>query len=631
MMGDFSWTQFHLLRPWWLLALLPLLIAAGLLLRRKLFSRNWQAVIDAQLLPHVLMGKPGRSSRWPVLLFLIIGSLVILALAGPVWSKLPQPVFQNQSALVIALDLSRSMDATDIKPSRLARARYKIADILKLRREGQTALIAYAASAFTVTPLTDDTATIAAMVPSLSTDIMPAQGSRTDLSLQQARQLFTNSGISHGDVLLITDGIGGRGEQAVRDMAEAGYRVSILATGSRDGAPIALANGGFLKDAQGAIVIPKLDVDALRSAARSSGGRFSLLSADDRDIKHILGLLDSNRLQDKAKATDLHADVWQEQGPWLLLLAAPLAALAFRRGYLVLLVAMLLPWSPRADALSWDSLWKNDNQIAAEKLARDQASAAAKQFTDPQWQAAAHYKAGEYAQAVQALQGMDSADAHYNQGNALARQGKLQQAIDAYDQALKKDPQLDDARYNKKLLEQQLKQQQQKNQQGNKNQDGDSKGDQQQSAKQQPGDNRPGDDQQQQQGSSQLQAGQNKGDQPQDQQQSGQQQGQQPQQDKPADDSQQQASGQQPNDKQQPAGQQDQSQQDQAQQGQQADSDEQDGKPSAAEQQSSQDLSQQATEQWLRRIPDDPGGLLRRKFKYQYQRQQGNGDETQPW
>ena len=119
----------HLIRPLWLLALIPLLFISWRLWHRQRRGGNWQRVIDPMLLPHVLIGNPGKSSQWPVVLFTLAGLLSILALSGPAWKQLPQPVFKQQSALVLVLDLSRSMDSTDIKPSRLTRARHKISDI----------------------------------------------------------------------------------------------------------------------------------------------------------------------------------------------------------------------------------------------------------------------------------------------------------------------------------------------------------------------------------------------------------------------------------------------------------------------------------------------------------------------
>ena len=587
--------EFHLLRPEWLLCLPLLFAAAWLMMRRKLFSRSWQSVIDAQLLPHVLLGKPGKASRLPLVLFVVVGSLAIIALSGPVWQQLPQPVYRQQSALIIALDLSRSMDAADIKPSRLARARYKIADILQLRRQGQSALIAYAGSAFTVTPLTDDADTIAALLPSLTTDIMPVQGSRTDLALQQAAQLFNNAGIARGDVLLITDAIDKQHLSAIDSLRDLGHRVSILAPGTTDGAPVPMNNGGFLKDAAGAIVIPRLEVNSLRNAALSTGGRFSTLSSDDRDIKHLLGLLDSHRPDTGAQQTDMQADVWREEGPWLLLLAIPLAALGFRRGYLALLIPLLLPYSPPAEALSWDSLWKNADQLASEQLQQGNASEAAQTFNDAQWKAAAHYRAGEYAQAEQLLQGMDSATAHYNRGNALAQQNRLQEAIAAYDQALRINPQMEDAIANKQLLEQQMQQQQK---QQNKDETGDSNGDTQSDADQSSAEQQPSNDGQQQDAPPQSQQDQQPGEHQQD-----------------ADNRETEQQAQQQAEKNAPPAT-DQQLQETARQ---------------AEATEQQELSQQAAQQWLRRIPDDPGGLLRRKFEYQYKRRQQPPETTQPW
>ena len=588
--------NFHFLRIEWLLALIPLFIFTGLLIRKRLFSRSWQSVIDPQLLPHLLIGEASKNSRLPVVLFMIAGLLAIFSLAGPVWEQLPQPVFKQQSALVIALDLSHSMDASDIKPSRLSRARYKISDILKQRREGQTALIVYAGSAFTVTPLTDDTDTIDSLVSSLSTDIMPAQGSDTSSALNKAAELLKNAGIAKGDIFLISDGIESSALSTIDDVRDQGHRISILAVGTDDGAPIALADGGFLKDANGAIVIPKLDIKRLRSSAFKSGGRFSLLSSDDSDIKHLLGLLDNNGIQTQASETEMQADVWREQGPWLLLLLIPVAALGFRRGYLVILVALLLPYPDNASALSWDELWSNDNQRAAKQLQQGEHQRAAELFTDPEWKAAAHYKASDYQQAVEQLNKLDHADAHYNRGNALAKLGKPQQAIDAYQQALNKDPDHEDAKYNKSLLEEQQQEQQNKQGEGDSDKKDQSKDDQQQSSDQQ----QPSDNQDQQQADN----SQNKDD-IQESQTS------QPDEQKPDNQQQQEKQSSQAENK--PA-----DDQSDMQQQDQAESDR-------------QELSEQAAKQWLRKIPDNPGDLLRRKFKYQYNNQQAPGKATNPW
>ncbi|HEX5636527.1 MAG TPA: VWA domain-containing protein, partial [Gammaproteobacteria bacterium] len=475
---DFNLANFHFLRPEWFYALIPLAILALLLLRRKLLSRNWQSVIDPKLMPYVLIGKAGKQSYWPVILLTVAGVMTIIAQAGPVWQRLPQPVYKQQSAMVIALDLSSSMDAEDIKPSRLQRAQYKLRDLLALRHEGQTALVVYANAAFTVTPLTDDTNTIATMIPSLSTNMLPAQGNNTEAALTKSVELLKNAGVKDGDILLITDDID-ISSDIFSSVHQQGYRVSILGIGTTDGAPIARSNGDFIKDNQGGIVISKLDASRLAEAARHGGGRYSNLATDERDIKYLLDAASVNRLQGNNKLTEMKTDTWHEQGPWLLWLVIPLAALAFRKGYVAVLLLFILPLPQPAQAISWDELWKNNNQRAADELAQNNPQTAAELFKDPQWQAAAHYRAGNFDQAVQALADINHTDAHYNRGNALAKLGKINEAINAYDEALKLDPKNEDAAYNKEQL---LKQQQQqknnnkqdssgKNQSGDQNQD----------------------------------------------------------------------------------------------------------------------------------------------------------------
>ncbi|MBF0470945.1 MAG: VWA domain-containing protein, partial [Gammaproteobacteria bacterium] len=183
--------SFHFLRPEWFLALIPLLLILLLSERRRRGEGQWQQVCDAALLPYILIRqKQGKASALPRLWLLLMGLIAVTALAGPVWERTPQPLFRSQEALVVLFDLSRSMDATDLRPSRLERARLKLLDLLHQRQEGLTALITYAAQPFVVTPLTEDSATIEALVRSLSTDIMPAQGSRPDLAIAKGVELL---------------------------------------------------------------------------------------------------------------------------------------------------------------------------------------------------------------------------------------------------------------------------------------------------------------------------------------------------------------------------------------------------------------------------------------------------------
>ena len=606
---------FHFLRPWWLLALLPLLVTVWLMLKQKLGRRDWEAVVDPALLPYVLTAGRGGQRRLPAVLTGVCGLLAILALAGPVWDKLPQPVYSSRSALVIALDLSRSMDANDIDPSRLVRARYKIRDILDRRPAGLTALLVYAGDAFTVTPLTDDTATIASQLDALTTDIMPVQGNRTDLALSLAGKLLRQAGAGRGDILLITDEVNlARGRDVAQKLNGENYRVSVLGVGTERGVPIPLQDGSFLKDARGRIVIPVLDEAPMRKLVAAGGGIYARLRPDDADINTLLRLFHTV-MDNGVTATQLRTDVWREQGPWLLLLLLPLAALAFRRGYVLVLLCLLLPVPRPAHAMDWDSLWLRNDQRAARAMHEGRDKEAAQLFRDPAWKGAAQYRAGDYDGAIKSLKGLQGTENLYNLGNALARAGRYQAALDAYARALQQDPGNEDAKYNRKLVEDYLKRQQQQ---------------QQQKSKPGKGQKKPQPDQKQ--GANHT-GGKDKEQQPQQPQQ-----GQQQEQDK---------SGRQPSDqdrqggRERPTPQQRQAEQKPApEQSPRNGSMKKEGLPRPEADRAlprstdkmKPDEEQQAIEQWLRRIPDDPSGLLRRKFLYQYQQRQGeppdNDDKT---
>lgn len=609
------------LRPEWFLVLLVIAPLAVIIYRHRLVSRDWEAVIDAALLPHLLTDRSRSSNRWWFWLMLLISVLAVIALAGPVWKRLPQPVFKQQSALVIALDLSQSMNAQDIKPSRLARARLKLIDILKMRKEGQTALVAYAGTAYTVSPLTDDSDTIQSLVSSLTPDIMPSQGSRSDLALQHALELLQNAGSKHGDILFITDGISEKSAAAIRQLDLKHFRVSILSVGTEQGAPIPGDAGGFIKDEAGSIVIAKTESAPLHQLASELGGLYMKMKLDDADISRLNSLLNDRALKNENQQTDFKSDRWQEEGPWLLLVALPLAALAFRRGlflsvFLVIFVLPALQPVHADDGWSWQNLWKNQDQRAAEMLQQGDGAQAAELFTDQNWKAAAHYRAGEYDKALQELQSQQSSDALYNQANALAKLGKLQESLDTYDKALNKDPNNEDASYNRKLVEEALKQQQQQDQ----SQQGDGQDDKQEQSDQSSEQNSDQQNQDQQDQQSDEDSAQSD-------QQNAEQKGQSAEEQKNDPQDQAKSSAQQKQDEAEAeAEQQSASEQQKNTEDQQAQS----AQPlTEAEQQ--QSLTEQAEAQWLRRIPDDPGGLLRNKFKYQYGRQRQQNIEQEQW
>lgn len=589
-------SEFHFLRPWWL-AILPLgFWLAWRLTRAGGLAGRWRSLVDRALHPYVLAsaGASLRERRTFLLLGLGAWTLATLALAGPTWERLPVPALRSGEALVVVLDLSRSMDAADVEPTRLARAKLKLLGLLERRKSGQTALVVFSAHAFTVSPLTTDTRNIASLVASLSTDIMPSRGSYPEAGLSKGAQLLRQTGVNRGELLLITDTeVSTVAEDSATELRAAGYTVHVLAVGTQEGAPISLKGGGFLKDRDGRVVVPQLDVRGLRRLATLGGGRFATLSADDSDLDTIFGAVSSRAgraLDTDDEAPDYQTDVWRDEGLWLTLLLLPLIAIAFRRGWLVVCCIWLSVPTQRAEAFEWADLWLRADQRGEQAFAAEEHERAAALFVDPSWRAAALYRTGDYERSAELLDELDTADAHYNRGNALARSGEFQAAIQAYSRALELDPEHEDARYNRDLLlRQSPPPQSQDQQQGNpeqQNSDESSQDQQEQSASTQPSDP------------------------------------QRPENMDPMSPEQQSAASQAATE---------------SENAEQAEPEESDPLPTPGELE--EWASEQAADQWLRRIPEDPGGLLRRKFQFQYQRlgrdQDGNyiwpGDEEKPW
>jgi Ca-activated chloride channel homolog len=631
---------FHFLRPWWLVAL-PIGVALILYVFRVHASGGgWRRVVDRALQPLVLTGADRYAGRrGPLIAALAAWAVATIALAGPTWERLPVPAFRSEEALVVALDLSRSMDAADLAPSRLSRAKLKLLSLLERRGGGQTGLVVFSAHAFTVTPLTTDTRTIASLVAALSTDIMPSRGTRIQAGLEKSAALLRQANVGEGRILLMTDAQPSRRDiEVARELRAQGFEVSVLAVGTADGAPIPERDGGFMTDGRGNVVVPRLDFDALGRLADAGGGRFSALTADDADLERLepareLGTIGSD--MDETRV----AEVWRDAGFGFALVLLPLLALGFRRGWVAVLLCCVLVPLPEAGAQTaggattasagvdaglgalWKSFWRRPDQRGADALAEDRPELAAQLFDDARWRAAAQYRAGDYESSAVSLGGLDSADAHYNRGTALARAGNVQAAIEAYDRVLELEPDHEDARFNRTLLEELLEQ-------------NEPPPEQQQAAA--------GDEQNSDQGD-----GESQGDEAAGSEESGGEGSQQAQQ-SPGD-----AADGDSRDPGDPGGEDfadaDRTRPEEGNDGRDGEGEPEQTDPRLAEaegdvpEQSDDDLerwaSDQAAEQWLRRIRQDPGGLLRRKFLYQYQRlgidQDGNyvwpGDEREPW
>ncbi|MEE8339750.1 MAG: VWA domain-containing protein [Xanthomonadales bacterium] len=568
-----EFTLLHFIRPSWLL-LLPLAVFLPWLWKRtRRPAGDWMTVCDPHLLRWLSVsqagGKARAGGRWLAGTAVLIS---ILALAGPSWQKLPDRSFSARDARMIVLDLSRSMLAQDLRPNRLTRARFRLADLLEMTEEGQVGLVAYAGDAYAVSPLTSDMNTIANLLPALRPDIVPVSGSRADRGLAMAASLLGRAGLSRGEILLVTDSADSADAARARDLRNDGIITSVLAVGTVDGAPIP-SGAGFISDRSGNVVIARLDRASLQAVAEAGGGRYMELGA----YAAATSLWLESDGSEFARRDGALGERWKDAGPWLVLLLLPLALLGFRRGLLFILPLVLLPglsWAPAVSADWWDDTWQRKDQQAYQALQADDAEKAAALAVDPALSGQAWYRSGEHANAVEAWSQLDAADAHYNRGNALAHLGEYEAAINAYDEALAIEPEMEDALMNRALLEQ-MKQQQEQQQQGEEGESGESE---------------PSEDQ-----SERDSAQQSEGEGGEEGEQSDQQDGE------------------------------------------QQEGDQREGE-SGEENSESVDYSEawseedaQAMEQWLRRIPDDPGGLLRRKFRNQHQRRGAPKDETETW
>jgi Ca-activated chloride channel family protein len=409
----------------------------------------------------------------------------------------------------------------------------------------------------------------------------------------------------------------------------------VLGIGSGVGAPVPLPQGGFLQDAAGNIVLPRLDESGLRALAEAGGGRYARMSTDGSDLDY---LLDVERDKSGAKKVDDdHAlsEHFLDRGPWFVLVLLPLALLAFRRGWMMVLALALIAPAPQAQAFEWADLWQRPDQRAAEALAKGDAAAAQSIAADPEWRGSAAYRAEDFEAASQAF-----AEA---KGSEAVREGKYEDAIAAYEQALQADPANQDAEANKKAVEDWLKRQQ--NEQQNKNQDSSGEqgdqdsqdengsGEQQDSEQQQDaqqdgqqqdgeGDNQESDANQNESQSDDAQGKQEDAQEQENPEQSGDGKSE------PGDSSdqpaQQKSAAEEAEEK---AREEQQKQQlseaiDQAMDEQQS---EQQPVPMVSPEQEAAREQEQALNQWLQRVPDDPGGLLRRKFQLEYERRQRDG------
>lgn len=573
--------EFVFLRPWWLLLLSLGPLLAFAITRRG--SDSWAAVCDPLLLRHLVSGRSNTSVILARTLIISTWTLAVLALAGPAWDREKTELFENLDATVVVLDLSQSMNSTDLLPSRFERARYKSIELIENQHSRATGLVVFAGSAFIVVPVSDDVATLTHLIQSMQTSMMPVQGSMASLGIERARQLLEGSGYRSGSVVLITDGVDTSAMEAAKTLREEGYILSVIGVGTESGAPVITPGGDFLKDPNGNPITVTVDYSELAQLAAAGGGTFSTITEELSAVvpEGSQFIVDATQTEDLATIAK-----WKDRGPYLLIFLAPLAALLYRRGWLLAITLFMVFPVHQSFAFEWTDLWQRPDQRAA-------ASVRGEKYDDqvlqkfPGWNGIALYRREEFNRAAMEFSRSDDVVSIYNRGNALALSGDYSEAVEQFEAALEIDPNFEDALFNLDIVRRLLQQQEMSG--ASLESETQKQTDNQQMRT---GDIAPDD----------LSAPPNQGSQLERQDEG---------------------------DLSRRSGQ-------QMMGGGRTEEDDllterDDTNEQIALQAELDDELNQVMEQWLRKVPDDPGGLLRRKFHYEYLLQNRTHPVVQPW
>lgn len=457
-------TEFHFLRPEWLwglsvLLLLPLLAGKG-----RTSGGLWRDFCDRILLRPQLVAGTEVKTIVPAVLAGVCWTLAVLSLAGPAWERLPQPAVKKGVDTVYLLDISVFMTPSDVKPSRMDRARFKLHDFLQKTQDGQNALVLYDNEPFVAVPLTQDAKIIDRMLPTVQAGMMGGRTPDAAKALDQAGALLKQAGSARGRVVMIGAHVAGGNLSAARKAAEKlrsdGFTVSVTGIGTGRGAPLQMPDGTFLKSG-GKPVLSALTADNMEKIATAGGGVYRTAGLDDADVDAIAGVASNAGGMPVGSDTDVKADAWRDFGAVLCWLILPFAALGYRKGWLGVLLLALMPVQARAGI---SDLWTRADRKEALHITAGEKPADAGVFSDRDWRGVALYKSGDFQSAAAALGNPDNAETRYNLGNALAQAGRYQQAIEAYKKVLDEVPDHADAAFNKKYLEDRLKNNQQQNQ-----------------------------------------------------------------------------------------------------------------------------------------------------------------------
>jgi len=461
-------SAFHFLRPLWLLLIIPGLLLPVLWARRHDLSRRLGGVIAPHLIAHLVITPEDGQRVRPVQLFAVILILGGVAAAGPTWQQDRPDFLENRAPLVIALDLSQSMDADDVPPTRLSAAKQKLHDLIQRRAGARTALIAYAGTAHLVMPATEDPALLDTYLQALSSDLIETPGKDVPGVIDEASRLLGAD--TPGTLLLVTDGADLRQLPLIEErLAGSNLQVLIMAVGMTAGGVIKGPNGQVRSDNNGRPQLARFDTQALQQLAGAADAPLGSLTLNNDDLEWI-----ELHAQQHFHAASDDTDVlhWKDAGYWLCWPLLLIALLTIRRGWRIHWLAVLLcmagagALSPAAYAGALaDAFFTSDQQgrWAFEHL--DYAHAA-NLFSDPYWKGLAAYQAADFPAALASFAELDGAPAYFYLGNSYVRLSQFPEAITAYQHALKLQPAFPEATANLALAQALLKDREEQQQAG---------------------------------------------------------------------------------------------------------------------------------------------------------------------
>jgi Ca-activated chloride channel homolog len=450
-----QFSAFHFLRPQWLWLLVPAALLYLVVLRREDVSKRWKEIIAPDLLVSLLVGRRRRWRFRPVHSTCLAIGLAAIGMAGPTWTREQPPFTEDKAPLVIALDLSQGMDAIDVQPTRLERAKLKIHDLMKIRQGSRTALFVYGASAHMVLPLAGDASLMDLYVQSLSTDLLSPGPKNTAGALQRIEGFLENEPVP-GTILFITCGIERKAFPAFTQHANnERHQLVVLGIGTPEGGPLRTASGQFVTE-RGRRVFSKLDLDGLKALKTQAVIPISTITLDDGDVKwvqrHALNHLQAVQQRDAQVR-------WVDQGYWLVIPVALLTALWFRKGWTVRwttagFAALFLLHTHPAEARDFRfiDLWLTPDQQGRYYFQKGDYATAAERFQDPMSKGLALCRNKDYEGALNQFALIDTPESWFNQGNALAFLKKYPEAVQAYTEALKRRPRWRDAEDNLALV-----------------------------------------------------------------------------------------------------------------------------------------------------------------------------------